>query len=79
MSISMDKSKVVIDTTRATDQEIETIAYKLYYDANPQGDARFDLWPRMTKANREQKLALLEEQAANAGVVVEYEEDTVNG
>tara|TARA_R100000951_G_scaffold101420_1_gene92961 strand:- start:33984 stop:34190 length:207 start_codon:yes stop_codon:yes gene_type:complete len=30
---------------------LESKIYSTYYDANPEGDARYDLWPAVIEAN----------------------------
>lgn len=34
-------------------KELENKIYDTYYKLNPQGDARFDVWPAVIKAKKE--------------------------
>lgn len=78
-SVKITGSKVTIDLPNISEKEIETLALQFFYDANPEGDARFSVWPAIIKAkSRTEKLEIMEAQAALAGVELFYEEDTVN-
>lgn len=47
------KDQKVIDDQALVDR-LETQIYNTYYKNNPQGDARFDLWPQVLEAKKSQ-------------------------
>ena len=54
-----------------TKKEIEAQIYDAYYDLNPEGDARYDLWPEVLAANKmpepEKELLLILERVKDLG------------
>ncbi len=66
------KQERILDLESMSDELIENIAYEYYYEAYPDGDARYDLWPAMIKADRQGKINLMVNQASAAGVKIVF-------